>query len=87
MSSTAVVLADVDDGIAIVRLNRPAVLNALTPEVVGRLIEVIQAASDDPGVCGMVVVGEGRGFCAGADIGYQSTPASYDEATSSSLRR
>jgi enoyl-CoA hydratase/carnithine racemase len=81
MRPTEVVLTNVEDGIAFVRLNRPAVLNALTPEVVGRLVDVIQACSEDPAVCGMVVVGEGRGFCAGADIRYQSEASEEEYAS------
>jgi enoyl-CoA hydratase/carnithine racemase len=53
--------------VAVVRLNRPEKLNAISTEVERRLHEVL--ASDDVRTSGAVVVaGEGRTFSAGADI-------------------
>ena len=56
-----------DGEVAVVRLNRPEKLNAISTEVERRLHEVL--ASDDVRSSGAVVVaGEGRAFSAGADI-------------------
>lgn len=66
------VLVDVDGSVAVMRLNRPAVLNALTPAVMAQLLGSTRMLSDDPTVSGLVITGEGRGFCSGADIEYQS---------------
>lgn len=62
------VLLDVADGIATVTLNRPAVLNALTPEMLGRLGAVIAKAAEDPGARVVVLTGAGRAFSAGVDL-------------------
>jgi 2-(1,2-epoxy-1,2-dihydrophenyl)acetyl-CoA isomerase len=57
----------VDDGIAQVRLERPEVMNALSPQIVADLqLALDRAAEDDVGA--LVLSGEGRGFCAGADM-------------------
>jgi 2-(1,2-epoxy-1,2-dihydrophenyl)acetyl-CoA isomerase len=57
----------VDDGVAQVRLQRPEVMNALSPTLVADLQLALDRAADD-GVGALVLSGEGRGFCAGADM-------------------
>ena len=52
---------------AILRLNRPDRLNALTYPMLDRFRAAIDAAADDPDVFGIVVTGAGRAFCAGID--------------------
>ncbi len=52
---------------AVIRLNRPDKLNALTYHTLGELKRAIGAAVDDSGVIGIVITGKGRGFCAGLD--------------------
>ncbi len=54
--------------IAWVTLNRPNVLNALTPEMVGSLRLACEDARDDDNVRVVIITGAGRAFCAGADI-------------------
>ncbi|MFE3036345.1 enoyl-CoA hydratase/isomerase family protein [Streptomyces canus] len=58
----------VDGQVSYVTLNRPEVLNALTPGGRDLLIELLDRASADPGVRAVVLTGTGRGFCAGADL-------------------
>ena len=56
-------------GIALLRLDRPDNLNALTDATVaeiGRLLDLVNA---DHAVRVLIVTGEGRGFCAGFDLG------------------
>ena len=57
-----------DTGVLTVRLNRPEVLNSLNRPLVERLIEVLTNADKDDAVRAIIVTGEGRGFCAGADL-------------------
>ena len=57
-----------DTGVLTVRLNRPEVLNSLNRPLVERLIEVLTDADKDDAVRAIIVTGEGRGFCAGADL-------------------
>ncbi len=61
------ILYDVSDPVATIRLNRPDKLNALTYSMLRALREAVDASSADPRVVGIVITGEGRGFCAGLD--------------------
>lgn len=61
------VLATITDGIADVRLNRPASLNAVSDEMFAALIETAVRLRGDPALRAVVVSGEGRAFCAGVD--------------------
>jgi enoyl-CoA hydratase/carnithine racemase len=56
-----------DDGVAVVTLNRPDRLNAWTGRMNAEHRFVLAAAERDPDVRVIVVTGAGRGFCAGAD--------------------
>ena len=58
---------DFNDGIATITLNRPHRLNAWTGRMHTEYRWAIQRAEEDPEVRVVVVTGEGRGFCAGAD--------------------
>jgi 2-(1,2-epoxy-1,2-dihydrophenyl)acetyl-CoA isomerase len=58
----------IDGQVAYLTLNRPEVLNALTPGQRDLLIELLARASADPDVRAVVLTGTGRGFCAGADL-------------------
>jgi enoyl-CoA hydratase/carnithine racemase len=58
---------EVVDPVALVRLNRPDKLNAFTYPMLGELRAAIDAAASDPRVVGIVITGNGRGFCAGLD--------------------
>lgn len=60
---------DVDGGVAVVRLNRPEVLNAFNDELGFAALEVVQKASADDSVRCIVLTGTGRGFSAGEDLG------------------
>ena len=59
----------VDEGIAVVRLNRPEAANAMNSAVINRLLELFEGLRDNTAVRGIVITGEGKHFCAGADIG------------------
>lgn len=62
-----VVLYERADGIALLRLNRPARLNAMTMELVLELTRWLDVAVRD-GNRVVVLTGAGRGFCSGADM-------------------
>ena len=64
-----------DTGVLTVRLNRPEVLNSLNRPIVERLIEVLNDADKNEAVRAIIVTGEGRGFCAGADLANGQWPA------------
>ena len=62
-----VVRYEVDDGVAVVTLDRPDRLNAWTGRMHTEYRWALAEAGDDAEVRVIVVTGEGRGFCAGAD--------------------
>ncbi len=63
------VLCQADNGIALVTINRPEVLNALNPEVLRVLDQVLSALDRDPAVRVVILTGSGeKAFVAGADI-------------------
>ena len=57
-----------EEGIALLTLNRPKVLNALNETMKDELIHALKETEKDPNVRVMVLTGRGRGFCAGADL-------------------
>ena len=59
---------EVADGVATITLDRPDRLNAFTATMARELIAAFDAADADDEVRVVVVTGEGRGFCAGADL-------------------
>ncbi|MGY1725497.1 enoyl-CoA hydratase-related protein [Geodermatophilus sp. SYSU D01062] len=60
---------DVADRVATITLSRPDRLNAFTPVMAAELGRAAAAADADEAVRVVVVTGEGRAFCAGADLG------------------
>ncbi len=61
------ILYEVADPVATIRLNRPERLNALTHPMLRAFREAVDEAANDRRVVGLVVTGQGRGFCAGLD--------------------
>jgi enoyl-CoA hydratase/carnithine racemase len=59
---------DVADRVLTITLNRPDRLNAFTPTMGHELIEAFDRADAEDDVRAIIVTGEGRGFCAGADL-------------------
>lgn len=78
MHSSSVVLVDAPHpGCALVTLNRPQALNALSAELRRGLVQVLAALAQDPSLRAVVLTGAGRAFCAGLDleeIGEQGVP-------------
>jgi len=65
---TDLVLRDLDDGVALLTLNRPDRLNAWTDALENEYFDALTECGADPEVRAIVVTGAGRGFCAGADM-------------------
>jgi 2-(1,2-epoxy-1,2-dihydrophenyl)acetyl-CoA isomerase len=61
-------LVDVQDNALSIRLNRPDVLNALTLELLSELKQALSEAAEQKDIRAVLLTGEGRGFCAGADL-------------------
>jgi enoyl-CoA hydratase/carnithine racemase len=58
-----------DDGVAVVTLNRPDRLNAFNPVMLGELLALLDHTDADDEVKAVIFTGAGRAFCAGADLG------------------
>lgn len=68
------------DGIATLTLNRPEARNALSPELIDALNEVVGAVEADQSIRVMILAGEGKSFCAGMDLkGVLSDPKKMGE--------
>lgn len=70
------VIYQVEDAVAVVTLNRPDRLNAMTLTMAGEIRAAMQQATDDDDVRVIVLTGAGRGFCAGADAARLQSRAS-----------
>jgi enoyl-CoA hydratase/carnithine racemase len=73
--SEALVLYRIEDEVAVITLNRPEKMNALSREVWRDLDTAMVRADDDPAVRAIVLCGKGRAFCAGADLTPGEDPA------------
>ena len=63
------ILLEIDDGIALITLNRPDRLNALNYDLIDRLMAVLDTIETDAAVRAVILTGAGeRAFSAGADI-------------------
>jgi enoyl-CoA hydratase/carnithine racemase len=84
MSDYEQIRYDVVDGILTITLSRPDALNAFTPVMCGELLAAFDAADADDDVRAVIMTGEGRGFCAGADLssGGKAFDAKHRGATS-----
>ena len=72
MSNYEFILAEKEDGVAILTLNRPEVLNAMSRELTAELHDAVQNACADDDIGCIVITGAGnRAFSAGGDIHQQ----------------
>jgi 2-(1,2-epoxy-1,2-dihydrophenyl)acetyl-CoA isomerase len=61
-------LEAVKDGVGVLTLNRPARLNAMSPDMLSALLEALPRLAADAAVGAVVLTGAGRAFCAGGDV-------------------
>jgi enoyl-CoA hydratase/carnithine racemase len=71
-----------ESGVAVVTLNRPERMNAWGGGLAGAFYRCIDRAEADPDVRVIVLTGNGRAFCAGADMGDLETIGGARESTS-----
>src|SRR5438045_8097428 len=62
-------IVDRDGAVATVRMNNPAKLNALSDTLTQDLVHAMTELRNDDACRAIVLTGEGRGFCVGADLG------------------
>ena len=77
-----------DGAIARVTLNRPDIRNAFNDQMLEDLLEAFEAIRDDRSVRVVILTGEGKAFCAGADLHWMKRVIeySYEENYEDSLR-
>jgi 2-(1,2-epoxy-1,2-dihydrophenyl)acetyl-CoA isomerase len=61
-------LEAITDGVAVLTLNRPERLNAMSRGMLDALLEALPRLAEDPEVGAVVLSGAGRAFCAGGDV-------------------
>lgn len=69
----------VDKSAAVITLNRPEALNALTYTMIDELKHALATAEADRDVVGIILTGEGRGFCSGMDMSTLESTSSSGE--------
>lgn len=72
------VLIERDEPIAVVRLNRPEQLNALSNQLMGELVGVLENLDSDETIRCIVLTGNEKAFAAGADIGELSSATHFE---------
>jgi 2-(1,2-epoxy-1,2-dihydrophenyl)acetyl-CoA isomerase len=68
------IVVEIKDGWRKLVLNRPDKLNAVNPAMLTELLQAIDAAEADPSTRALLLTGNGRGFCAGQELGPDLTP-------------
>ena len=74
-------LAEVDRGVAVITMNRPARRNALSPAMLSALGAVLARVETDDAVGCVVLTGAGGAFCAGGDVKNMSARADAGDAS------
>jgi 2-(1,2-epoxy-1,2-dihydrophenyl)acetyl-CoA isomerase len=74
MSDYETICLELDQNLAVLTLNRPDALNALNGQMKSELLQVIRHISNPKsGVRALLITGEGKGFCSGADLSESAT--------------
>ena len=68
MTEALVIVEKHPAGYAVLTLNRPASLNALSRALMAELAQAVDALEADPAVRALILTGAGRAFCAGLDL-------------------
>ena len=68
MPDSQSVLYQSENGVALLRLNRPDRRNAFTTQMLSELTQALNQVGNDAAVRAVVITGEGKGFCAGQDL-------------------
>jgi enoyl-CoA hydratase len=72
--------------VALLQLNRPKVLNALSTDLMKEVVEALLALDDDPKVRVIIMTGNDRAFAAGADIGQMMENSPIDQINDNRFR-
>ncbi|GAA6164705.1 enoyl-CoA hydratase [Pelagimonas sp. KU-00592-HH] len=72
------IIVEVEDHVALIKLNRPDALNALNSQLLGELVQALKEADENDKVRCIVVTGSEKAFAAGADIKEMSEKSFVD---------
>jgi len=72
------VLFDVENGVALITLNRPERRNAINQALLKQLYDCIDRARNDSGIKAVIITGSGKAFCAGLDLDCFATENLFD---------
>jgi len=67
-TATTDLIAEAEDGVAILTMNRPARRNALSGEMLAAMAATLATCETDPEIACVVLTGAGGAFCAGGDV-------------------
>ena len=73
------ILAELEPPVGVVTLNRPKVLNALSPELIGEVTTALGEMGRDESIRAVVLTGGPKVFAAGADIGDMAERGPVDQ--------
>ena len=74
------IAVDVRESVAIVVLSRPEVHNAFNATLISELTRSLEALDGDAAVRAVVILGDGKSFCAGADLNWMREMANFGAA-------
>ena len=74
------IAVDMRESVALVVLSRPEVHNAFNATLIAELTRALQALDRDAAVRAVVLLGDGKSFCAGADLNWMREMAGYGAA-------
>lgn len=64
------ITTEIKEGIGIIKLNNPAKRNALSPALIKNFLSALNQMKKNEEIAGIIITGEGKAFCAGADLLY-----------------
>jgi len=74
------IAVDLRESVALVVLSRPEVHNAFNARLIAELTRALRGLDGDASVRAVVLLGEGKSFCAGADLNWMKEMAGYGAA-------
>jgi enoyl-CoA hydratase len=87
VNEAPLVISSIEGPIAILTLNRPQALNALSPALIDDLIRHLEACDANEDIRVIIITGAGRAFAAGADIKAMANATPIDMLTSGMIAR
>lgn len=79
MTQTSLLTQIDAQGIATITFDRPAVHNAIDESIIGEFTAALKRLDADPALRALIVAGNGKSFCAGADLNWMKRSAGYSE--------